>query len=41
MLFWVEFRMPEIKWREAHPNLGAWAARMEVRPSFVATQPKG
>ena len=40
MLFWVEFRMPELAWREAHPNLGAWAARMEARPSFAATRPK-
>lgn len=39
-LFWVEFRMPEIRWREAHPALGRWAARMESRPSFKATVPK-
>lgn len=40
-LFWVEFRMPEVGWREAHPNLKAWAERMEMRPSFVATRPAG
>lgn len=38
-LFWVEFRMPEIRWREAHANLRAWAERMEMRPSFDATRP--
>jgi glutathione S-transferase len=38
-LFWVEFRMPEIRWRDSHPNLKAWAERLEMRPSFVATRP--
>ena len=38
-LFWLEFRMPEIRWRETHPRLGAWAKRMESRPSFEATRP--
>ncbi|HEX4763476.1 MAG TPA: glutathione S-transferase C-terminal domain-containing protein [Usitatibacter sp.] len=36
-LFWLEFRMPEIRWRETHPNLKGWAERMESRPSFRAT----
>lgn len=40
-LFWVEFRMPEVGWRAAHPNLKAWAERMEMRPSFAATRPPG
>jgi glutathione S-transferase len=38
-LFWVEFRMPELRWREAHPTLRAWAERMESRPAFQATRP--
>jgi glutathione S-transferase len=38
-LFWAEFRMPELRWREQHPNLKAWAERMEMRPSFAATRP--
>jgi glutathione S-transferase len=38
-LLWLEFRMPELKWREAHPNLKNWAERMESRPSFRATPP--
>ena len=40
-LFWAEFRMPELRWREQHPNLKAWAERMEMRPSFAATRPPG
>jgi len=38
-LFWLEFRMPELGWRAAHPNLKGWAERMESRPSFKATPP--
>ncbi|MEO7744196.1 MAG: glutathione S-transferase C-terminal domain-containing protein [Usitatibacter sp.] len=38
-LFWAEFRMPELGWREANPKLKAWAERMEMRPSFSATRP--
>lgn len=40
-LFWVEFRMPELRWRDQYPNLKAWAERMESRPSFAATKPPG
>jgi glutathione S-transferase len=39
-LFWAEFRMPELGWRDAHPNLKAWAERMETRASFAATRPQ-
>jgi glutathione S-transferase len=38
-LFWLEFRMPEIGWRESHPRMAAWARRLEARPSFEATRP--
>jgi glutathione S-transferase len=38
-LFWVELRMPELRWRDSHANLRAWAERMEIRPSFEATRP--
>jgi glutathione S-transferase len=38
-LFWVEFRMPEIPWRDENANLKAWAERMESRPSFQETRP--
>ena len=38
-VFWLEFRMPELRWRDSHANLRAWAERMEMRPSFSATRP--
>lgn len=38
-LFWTEFRMPELGWRQSNPKLKAWAERMEMRPSFSATRP--
>ena len=38
-LFWVEFRLTEVRWRETHPNLAAWAGRLESRASFAATRP--
>ena len=38
-LFWVEFRLPEIRWRQDHPALDGWAKRLEARPSFAATRP--
>jgi glutathione S-transferase len=38
-LFWLEFRLPHIKWREQHPYLAAWAEKLEERPSFAETKP--
>jgi glutathione S-transferase len=38
-LFWAEFRMPELGWRQSNPKLKAWAERMETRASFSATRP--
>ena len=38
-LFWLEFRLPHIKWREQHPYLAAWAEKLEARPSFAETKP--
>jgi len=37
-LFWLEFRFPEIRWRE-DPVLRAWAESLEQRPSFETTKP--
>ena len=37
-LLWVEFRMPEIRWRD-DPVLARWAAELEKRPSFATTRP--
>lgn len=38
-LFWAEFRMPQLRWRDSHPNLKGWAERMESRPAFQSTRP--
>ena len=38
-LFWVEYRMPQIRWRETDPRMASWARRLESRPSFEATRP--
>ena len=38
-LFYVEFRLPEVGWRAKHPNLAAWAPKLEARPSFTSTRP--
>ncbi len=38
-LFWAEFRMPELAWRQSDARMKAWAERMELRPSFKATRP--
>lgn len=39
-LLWLEFRMPEYAWRAKFENLGAWAKRLEARPSFASTRPQ-
>lgn len=38
-LFWLQLRMPEIEWRDSDAALGAWAKRLESRPSFATTKP--
>lgn len=38
-LFWAEFRMPELGWRQSDARMKTWAERMEMRPSFQATRP--
>lgn len=38
-LAYVDFRMPMVAWREAHPALAAWQDTMTQRESFVKTQP--
>jgi glutathione S-transferase len=37
-LFWLEFRLPEFRWRE-DPALRQWAENLESRASFAATRP--
>lgn len=38
-LSYLDFRMPEIRWRDGHPRLAAWESAMAERPSLVLTQP--
>ena len=38
-LGWLSVRMPELPWRERHPNLGRLADRLEQRPSFRDSVP--
>jgi glutathione S-transferase len=40
-LLWLEFRLPELDWRENHPNLRAWIERLEARQSFIDSKPPG
>lgn len=39
-LGYLDFRFPEINWREAHPNLARLAEKLFATESFVATVPK-
>lgn len=38
-LAYLDFRLPEIGWRAAHPALAAWLDRVSARPSMTATKP--
>ncbi|MES2890091.1 MAG: glutathione S-transferase C-terminal domain-containing protein [Pseudomonadota bacterium] len=38
-LTWLDFRLPTLGWREAHPNLAKFADKMNSRPSFIDTAP--
>jgi glutathione S-transferase len=38
-LLWLEFRMPEITWRNDHANLARLIEKLEKRPSFRDTVP--
>lgn len=37
-LSYIDFRLPEYAWQQAHPRLADWDAVMQTRPSFVATR---
>jgi glutathione S-transferase len=39
LLGYVDFRWPERGWRTLFPNVSAWFARLEARPSFAKTRP--
>jgi glutathione S-transferase len=36
---YVSVRYPEMKWREDYPDLAAYSARMEQRPSLMNSVP--
>ncbi|CAG2141877.1 glutathione S-transferase N-terminal domain-containing protein [Cupriavidus plantarum] len=38
-LAYLDFRFPEIPWRERHPTLAAFQEKIEKRQSFLDTQP--
>jgi glutathione S-transferase len=37
-LGYIDFRFPEIKWREGHPKIAKWHKEFEARPSCKANQ---
>lgn len=39
-LGYLDFRFPDEDWRQAHPVLATWFAKISERPSFAATLPK-
>lgn len=39
-LFYLDFRMPELKWRETYPELQDYSERLACRPSFENTKPE-
>ncbi|RXZ45009.1 glutathione S-transferase N-terminal domain-containing protein [Crenobacter cavernae] len=38
-LGYLDFRFPELAWKERHPNLAALQQKLEARPSFTETLP--
>jgi glutathione S-transferase len=40
-LGYLDFRWPEMAWRQHHPRLASWYAPFESRASIVATAPHG
>jgi glutathione S-transferase len=38
-LGYIDFRFPELNWREDHPKIAAWHAAFEARPSARANTP--
>ena len=40
-LAWLEFRFPDILWREAHPGLARHLDKLNSRTSFIDTAPPG
>ena len=38
-LGYLDFRFPQIAWRDEHPNLARLQAKLETRPSFIESAP--
>jgi glutathione S-transferase len=38
-LGYIDFRFPELAWRDGHPRLAGWYATFAARPSVKATEP--
>ncbi|WLH73379.1 glutathione S-transferase [Pseudomonas fluorescens] len=38
-LGYLDFRHPDLQWRDAYPKLAAWYAEVSQRPSMLQTQP--
>lgn len=38
---WLDFRFPDLAWRETAPALSSWFDRFSKRPSFVSTKHPG
>ena len=38
-LGYIDFRFPELNWREGHPKIAEWHAAFEARPSARANTP--
>jgi glutathione S-transferase len=38
-LGYLDFRHPDLQWRDANPKLAAWYAEVSQRPSMLQTQP--
>lgn len=39
-LEYLDFRLPDVVWRDTHPALAAWLAEFSQRPSMQATRPQ-
>jgi glutathione S-transferase len=37
-LSYIDFRFPEDQWRQSHPKLAAWHAKVAARPPFKVTE---
>ena len=40
LLEYLDFRLPDLDWRAAQPNLAAWQKTFSGRPAMVATRPE-